>query len=111
MEDITIKVLDGSDELKGTMLQLRKNHSTPYYICRNTGLEIIDKWDELSAFKKTSNINKKSDVLLFINSNSRNPLFINRVQRVQVVTKERFTFKVSQLFSRFKNRKTIAYNY
>lgn len=111
MEDITIKVLDGSDELKGTTLRLIMNQSTPFYICRNTGLEIIDKWDELSAFKKHSSINKRSDVLLFINSNSRNPLFINRVQRIQVASKERFTSKVTHLFSRFKNRKTIAYNY
>jgi hypothetical protein len=87
MREIVLKVLDGSDELIGTTLRLVQKQNSENFICKETGLEIIDKWHELETISKLSgNMHSKMkfDVLLFIDSNKPNPLFIKRVKQTEI---------------------------
>jgi len=111
MRDIVIKVLEGSDELVGTSLRLVRKHNSSNYICRTTGLEIIDKWDELKSIKQqlqNSNFKIKFDVLLFIDSSEQNPLFINKIQKTKIQSETIISHKTSLFFSKLwktKNNK------
>ena len=86
MKEIILKVIDGSEDLVGTTLRLTKIDEGSSYICKLTGFEIIDKWDELQKIKKVSNKNMKIkfDVLLFVDSHKTELSFISKVQRTSL---------------------------
>jgi hypothetical protein len=111
MRDIVIKVLEGSDELVGTSLRLERKQNSTNYICKITGLEIIDKWDELKYIKtqlQNSNFKIKFDVLLFIDSSEQHPLFISKIQKIRNQSETILLHKTSLFFSKLwkiKNNK------
>lgn len=107
MKEITLKVLDGSDELIGTTLRLEKRQNSKNYICKKTGIEIIDKWEEINnIYKFSGNTKMKFDVLLFLDSENETPLFIKKVQQTSIKPKKSFSRKSIVSISKLLNIKT-----
>jgi len=107
MKEITLKVLDGSDELIGTTLRLEKKQNSKNYICKKTGFEIIDKWEELKTiYKFSGNTKMKFDVLLFLDSTNETPLFIKKVQQTSIKPKKSLSRKSIVSISRLLNIKS-----
>lgn len=86
MKEIVLKVIDGSDDLVGSILRLTKTNNECSYKCKLTGFEIIDKWDELQKIKKvsTKDMKIKFDVLLFVDTKKEELSFISKVQRTSL---------------------------
>jgi len=114
MREIIIKVVGGSEELVGTTLRLERIQNSKNYICKETGIEIIDEWNELDSLRNQlvkNSFTLKYDVLLFVNSSVKNPLFINTIQRSKIQVdlnrqnSKQFSFLLK--FWRFRNTKLV----
>jgi len=114
MQDIVIKVVDGSEEFIGITLRLVKKQNGKNYICKETGLEIIDKWGEiesLSRYINSHNFKIKFDVLLFIDTYEGHPLFINRIQQTSIKHESKISKKAILLFLKSLKPKYFMFNF
>lgn len=64
---IKIKVIEGDESLKGKILNLIQTDDM-VYICENTGIRLIDTWQELEEMKKYSTERHFFDMHLFSDS-------------------------------------------
>ena len=114
MQDIVIKVVDGSEILIGKTLRLAKQQNSKNYICKETGLEIIDTWNEIESLSKylnSGNFKIKFDVLLFIDTYEGYPLFINKIQQTTLKQESKISKKTLLLFLKSLKPKYFMLNF